>query len=86
MARGLRRGPVLLRFRSLVDSIAGYVAGIVDTRQLSKIRYSLRDCYLSALALFYLICCAQHMRYNVALAVMLRWTGFSLWSKDPRLD
>ena len=54
MARGLRRGPVLLRFRSLVDSIAGYVAGIVDTRQLSKIRYSLRDCYLSGLALFYL--------------------------------
>ena len=36
MARGLRRGPVLLRFRSLVDSVAHYVAGIVDTRQLSK--------------------------------------------------
>ena len=51
MARGLRRGPVLLRFRSLVDSIAGYVAGIVDTRQLSKVRYTLRDCYLSAVAL-----------------------------------
>ena len=32
MARGLRRGPVLLRFRSLVDSVAHYVAGIVDTR------------------------------------------------------
>ena len=41
MARGLRRGPVLLRFRSLVDSVAHYVAGIVDTRQLS-----IRDCYL----------------------------------------
>ena len=54
----LRRGPVLLRFRSLVDSIAGYVAGIVDTRQLSKVRYTLRDCYLSAVALFYVICCA----------------------------
>ena len=53
MARGLRRGPVLLRFRSLVDSVAHYVAGIVDTRELSKIRYSLRDCYLSALALFF---------------------------------
>ena len=53
MARGLRRGPVLLRFRSLVDSIAGYVAGIVDTRQLSKVRYTLRDCYLSGLALFF---------------------------------
>ena len=53
MARGLRRGQVLLRFRSLVDSIAGCVAGIVDTRQLSKVRYTLRDCYLSAVALFY---------------------------------
>ena len=53
MARGLRRGPVLLRFRSLVDSIAGCVAGIVDTRQLSKVRYTLRDCYLSAVALFF---------------------------------
>ena len=53
MARGLRRGPVLLRFRSLVDSVAHFVAGIADTRQLSKIRYSLRDCYLSALALFF---------------------------------
>ena len=27
------------------------MAGIVDTRQLSKIRYTLRDCYLSAVAL-----------------------------------
>ena len=53
MARGLRRGPVLLRFRSLVDSVAHYVAGIVDTRQFSKIRYTLRDCYLSAVALFF---------------------------------
>ena len=53
MARGLRRGPVLLRFRSLVDSVAHYVVGIVDTRQLSKIRYTLRDCYLSAVALFF---------------------------------
>ena len=86
MARGLRRGPVLLRFRSLVDSIAGCVAGIVDARQLSKVRYTLRDCYLSAVALFYVICCAQHMTYNVALPVMLRSPRFSLWSKDPRLD
>ena len=53
MARGLRRGPVLLRFRSLVDSVARYVANIVDTRQLSKIRYTLRDSYLSGLALFF---------------------------------
>ena len=83
MARGLRRGPNLLRFRSLVDSIAGYVTGILDARQPSKVRYALRDCYLSALAMFYLICCAQHMRYNVALPVMLRWPRISLWSKDP---
>ena len=60
MAKGLRRGPVLLRFRSLVDSVARYVDGIVDTRQLSKVRYTLRDCFLSALALFYVLCCAQH--------------------------
>ena len=60
MASGLRRGPVLLRFRSLVDSIADAAAGIVDSRQLSKVRYSLRDCYLSALALFYVLCCAPH--------------------------
>ena len=53
MDRGLRRGPVLLRFRSLVDSVAHYVAGIVDTRALGKVRYTLRDCYLSALALFF---------------------------------
>ena len=53
MARGLRRGPNLLRFHSLVASIADCVARIVDTRQLSKICYSLRDCYLSGLALFF---------------------------------
>ena len=53
MARGLRRGPNLLRFPSLVASIADHVARIVDSRQLNKIRYSLRDCYLSCLALFF---------------------------------
>ena len=53
MARGLRRGPNLLRFRSLVDSIAEYVTGILDARQPSKVRYALRDCYLSALAMFF---------------------------------
>ena len=54
MARGLRRGPTLLRFRALVDSIADHVAAIVDARHLRKVRYCLRDCYLSAFALFYL--------------------------------
>ena len=29
------------------------MAGIVDARQLSKVRYTLRDCYLSGLALFF---------------------------------
>ena len=53
MARGLRRGPNLLRFPSLVASIADHVAGIVDSRQLNKTRYALRDCYLSAVALFF---------------------------------
>ena len=86
MARGLRRGPKLLRFQSLVTSIADHVARIVDTRQLNKVRYTLRDCYVSAAALFFVICCAQHMTNNVALPVMLRSTGISLWSKDPQLD
>ena len=53
MARGLRRGPKLLRFQSLVASIADHVARIVDTRQLNKVRFTLRDCYLSATALFF---------------------------------
>ena len=53
MARGLRRGPKLLRFQSLVASIADHVAGIVDTRHLNKVRYTLRDCYLSVAALFF---------------------------------
>lgn len=53
MARGLRRGPKLLRFHSLVASIADHVAGIVDTRQLNKVRFTLRDCFLSAAALFF---------------------------------
>ena len=53
MARGLRRGPKLLRFQSLLASVADCVARIVDTRQLNKIRFSLRDCYLSGLALFF---------------------------------
>ena len=53
MARGLRRGPKLLRFQSLVTSIADHVARIVDTRQLNKVRYSLRDCFLSATAMFF---------------------------------
>ena len=54
MPRGLRRGPVLLRFRSLVDSLGERVAMIADSRQLRKVRYALRDCYLSAFAMFYL--------------------------------
>ncbi len=52
--QGIAQGPDSLRFRSLVDSIAACVAGVVDTRQLGKVRFALRDCYLSALALFYL--------------------------------
>ena len=86
MARGTAQRPGFTSFSLLVDSIAGYVAGIVDTRQLSKVRYTLRDCYLSAVALFFVICCAQHMTNNVALPVMLRSPRFSLWSKDPQLD
>ena len=40
----------------------------------------------SGSAVPFVICCAQHMTNNVALPVMLRSTGFSLWSKKLRLD
>ena len=54
MARGRRRGPLLLRFRALLVSLNLHAAKVVDTRQASKVRYSLQDCYVCAFALFYL--------------------------------
>ena len=42
LQKGHRRGPVLLRFRSLVDYLGRWVAMIADSRQLRKLRYSLR--------------------------------------------
>ena len=54
MARGRRRGPFLLRFRALLVSLNLHAAKVVDTRQASKVRYSLQDCYVCAFALFYL--------------------------------
>ena len=53
-ARGRRRGPLLLRFRALLVSLNLHAAKVVDTRQASKVRYSLQDCYVCAFALFYL--------------------------------
>ena len=54
MARGRRRGPFLLRFRALLVSLNLHAAKVVDTRQASKVRYSLQDCYVCAFALFVL--------------------------------
>ncbi len=54
MARGRRRGPLLLRFRALLVSLNLHAAKVVDTRQASKVRYSLQDCYVCGFALFYL--------------------------------
>lgn len=48
------RGPAVLRFGALLDAVQRSVARIHDARQAAKVRYSLRDCYLSALAMFYL--------------------------------
>ena len=43
---------------------------IADSRQLRKVRYSLRDCYLSAFALFYVICCgARYVAFDRFLLV-----------------
>ena len=49
-----RRGPRPLRFLALRDSLAVHIDLIVDQRQAAKITYTLRDCYLSGFALFYL--------------------------------
>jgi hypothetical protein len=54
MGRGHRRGPKQLRFRALLDCLAKHVDLIEDLRQQGKTDYSLRDCYLSGLAMFYL--------------------------------
>ena len=54
MGRGRRRGPKQLRFRALLDCLAEHVQKISDRRQSAKVSYSLRDCYRSAFAMFYL--------------------------------
>lgn len=54
MGRGSRRGPKQLRFRALLDCQAKQVDLIEDLRQQRKVDYSLRDCYLGGLAMFYL--------------------------------
>ena len=48
------RGPLQLRFPALLGCLAEHVDLIDDTRQRAKVRFLLRDCYLSSFAMFYL--------------------------------
>ncbi len=48
------RGPPQLQFPALLDCLAEHIDRISDTRQAQKVRYALRDCYLSSFAMFYL--------------------------------
>ena len=48
------RGPPELRFAALLRCLADHVDLICDTRQKAKVSYALRDCYLSAFAMFFL--------------------------------
>jgi hypothetical protein len=43
-----------LRFPALLRCLAEHIDRITDTRQKAKVSYLLRDCYLSAFAMFYL--------------------------------
>ena len=54
MGRGGGRGPQQLRFRALREKLADGVDLIPDQRRESSVSYTLRDCYLSAWAMFYL--------------------------------
>ena len=48
------RGPLPLRFPELLRCLVQHIDRIRDTRQQRKVKYSLRDCYLSAFAMFFL--------------------------------
>lgn len=48
------RGPSQLRFPALLGCLAQHIDLIGDTRQKAKVRFPLRDCYLSSFALFFL--------------------------------
>ncbi len=48
------RGPPELRFPGLLRCLAEHIDLITDARQKTKVSYLLRDCYLSAFAMFYL--------------------------------
>jgi hypothetical protein len=54
VGRGYGRGPGQLRFRALVEVFGGAVDQIPDSRREASTRYSLRDYYLSGLAMFFL--------------------------------
>lgn len=48
------RGPPELRFSALLGCLTQQVGRFIDTRQTTKVKYALGDCYLSAFAMFYL--------------------------------
>ncbi len=54
MGRGGGRGPSQLRFRALLELVGQSVDQIADPRNPAMVQYSLRDCYLSAFAMFFL--------------------------------
>jgi len=54
MGRAGGRGPSQLRFRALLEVIGVAVDQIPDPRNPFIVQYSLRDCYLSAFAMFFL--------------------------------
>jgi hypothetical protein len=54
VGRGYGRGPSQLRFRALLEVIGEAVDQMPDTRRPLLTRYSMRDCYLSSFAMFFL--------------------------------
>ena len=54
MGRARRRGPKPLHFLALRSSLEDSINQILDPRRQASITYQLRDCYLSAFAMFYL--------------------------------
>jgi hypothetical protein len=48
------RGPLQLQFPALLSCLADHIDLIKDTRQQAKVRFLLRDCYLSGFAMFFL--------------------------------
>ena len=54
MGRGGGRGPKQLRFRALLEALGEAMDLITDSRRQASVLFSLRDCYLSPWAMFFL--------------------------------